>query len=393
MTGYVDEMPQMKQFKEWFENRHEYAKKWKQKTGGKVVGYYCTYAPEEIMYAAGILPVRILGSHEPESVTRPYLHDMYCPFCHDTLAQGLQGRYDYLDGVMLAQSCLHMRQSYFSFADRVPNIEWSYYLPFPHGVNNPYAGDYAKHEFEKFKESVEEWTGTTITDSDLDRAIEVYNKNRELLMKLFELRKAENPPITGLHAMMIVVSSQVVDKEEHNEVLESFLEEVKDLEPDREVGTRLMLVGSEDYDVELFKLIEYGMSYPATFVFEENCTGSRYFWGLVENSDDRIKALAERYVYRVPCPAKDWARGDFFGRRRFQFIERVIRDWNVDAVIIAQMKFCDPHELDIPSLRDMLDKMGVRHLHLELDLTQPVGQFRTRVEAMIEAMGEEDLFI
>ncbi len=391
----VDELPEMKKFIEWFENRHEYAKKWKEKTGGKVVGYYCTYMPEEIMYAAGILPVRILGSHEPESITRPYLHDMYCPFCHDTLAQALQGRYDYLEGVTIAQSCLHMRQSYFSFADRVENIEWSYYLPFPHGVNNPHAADFAKHEFEKFKKSVEEWTGKEISDSDLDKAIEVYNKSRELLTKMFELRKADEPLITGLHAMYIVVSSQVVDKAEHNQVLESFLEKVEsgEVENDREIGTRLMLIGSEDYDEELFKLIEYGMSYPATFVFEENCTGSRYFWGLVENNGDRLMALAKRYVYRVPCPAKDWARGDFFGRRRFQFIEDVIKKWNVEAVIIAQMKFCDPHELDIPSLREMLDKMGVRHLHLELDLTQPVGQFRTRVEAMIEAMGEEDLFI
>ncbi len=393
MGENVENLPEIRQFKEWFENRHDYARKWKEKTGGKVVGYYCTYVPEEILYAAGILPVRILGSHEPESITRPYLHDMYCPFCHDTLAQGLQGRYDYLDGITIAQSCLHMRQSFFSFADRVENIEWSYYLPFPHGVNNPYAADYTKHEFEKFKAAVEEWTGTTITDKDLQEAIEVYNKNRELMMKVFEFRKADDPKITGLHAMYMVVSSQVVDKAEHNEVLESLVEKLPDAESDREVGTRFMLVGSEDYDEELFKLIEYGMDYPATFVFEENCTGSRYFWGLVENGGDKLMALARRYVDRVPCPAKDWARGDFFGRRRFQFIENVIRDWNVDAVIIAQMKFCDPHELDIPSLREMLDKMGVPHLHLELDLTQPIGQFRTRVEALIESMGEEDLYI
>jgi benzoyl-CoA reductase subunit C len=56
------------------------------------------------------------------------------------------------------------------------------------------------------------------------------------------------------------------------------------------------------------------------------------------------------------------------------------------------MKFCDPHELDIPALRDLFDRYDVKHLTLELDITQPVGQFRTRVEAFLEAMGEEDLF-
>jgi|Deesub1362B_J571_1020462.scaffolds.fasta_scaffold00039_50 benzoyl-CoA reductase subunit C len=391
MGKKVEELPQLKQFREWFEKRHEYAKEWKRKNGGKVVGYYCTYCPEEILYAAGVLPVRILGSHEPESITRPYLHDMYCPFCHDTLAQGLQGRYDYLDGVTLAQSCLHMRQSYFSFVDRVPNIQWSYYMPFPHGVNNPHAAPYLRSELEKFKSAVEEWTGTTITNKELDGAIEVYNKNRQLMKEVFELRKSDNPPITGLHAMEMVVSSQIVDKKDHNEVLEALLEELKDAEVEREAGTRLILIGSEDDDRSFLELVEYGINYPATFVYEECCTGARYFWDEVRPNEDRLMALAERYVYRIPCPAKDWATGELI-RRRFQHIERVIKDYNVQGAIITQMKFCDPHELDIPALRDLFDKHDVKHLTLELDITQPVGQFRTRVEAFLEALGEEDLF-
>ena len=72
-----------------------------QRTGGKVIGYFCTYVPEEILHAAGVLPVRILGSHEPQDVTEPHIFGMYCPFCRDCLAQGLQGRYDYLDGIMI----------------------------------------------------------------------------------------------------------------------------------------------------------------------------------------------------------------------------------------------------------------------------------------------------
>ena len=51
---------------EWERNRHEYAQDWQKRTGGKVMGYFCTYVPEEILYAAGVLPVRILGSHEPQ---------------------------------------------------------------------------------------------------------------------------------------------------------------------------------------------------------------------------------------------------------------------------------------------------------------------------------------
>ena len=126
----------LEMFKEWYEARHEYAKEWKKKNPkGKVMGYFCTYVPEEILYAADILPVRILGSHEPQDVTEPHIFGMYCPFCRDCLAQGLKGRYDYLDGVMIAQSCLHIRQAFTSWQLHIPTA-YSYYLPMPHNVQS-----------------------------------------------------------------------------------------------------------------------------------------------------------------------------------------------------------------------------------------------------------------
>jgi benzoyl-CoA reductase subunit C len=74
-------------FAEIHKGRHDYARAWKERTGGKVMGTFCTYVPEEILYAAGVLPVRILGSHEPQDVTEPHIFGMYCPFCRDCLAQ------------------------------------------------------------------------------------------------------------------------------------------------------------------------------------------------------------------------------------------------------------------------------------------------------------------
>jgi len=89
----------LKQCNDVWELRHEYAKDWKRRTGGKVVGYMCTYAPEEVLYAADILPIRILGGHEAPSLATPHMFDMWCPFSRDCLNQGLKGKYnDYLMG-------------------------------------------------------------------------------------------------------------------------------------------------------------------------------------------------------------------------------------------------------------------------------------------------------
>ena len=137
----------LEMFKEWYDARHAYANEWKKKTGGKVLGYFCTYVPEEIIYAAGVLPVRILGSHEPQNVTEPHIFAMFCPFCRDVLAQGLQGRYDYLDGIMISQSCLHVRQAYTSWDLHIPT-EFSYYLPMPHHLQSRHAVPFTRAEFD-----------------------------------------------------------------------------------------------------------------------------------------------------------------------------------------------------------------------------------------------------
>lgn len=362
-------------FHEWYENRHEYAKEWKEKTGGKVLGYFCTYTPEEIIYAAGVLPVRILGSHEAQSVTEPHIFAMYCPLCRDCLAQGLLGRYDYLDGITLAQCCLHMRQTFTSWRKHIP-LEYDYYLYMPHGIQTPRAYPYLRGELEDFKKSLEKWTRKKITDLDLDHAIEVYNENRRLMKQVYEYRKGKNPKLTGLEAMEMVVSSQMTDKEEHNQALKELLKELPKRNVNRKTGTRLMILGSEDDDAEFLRMVE---SIGATFVIEDHCTGSRYFWNEVIPQEDRLSAIAARYIDRPPCPSKDWPE-----RSRLPYILKLAKDYNVEGVLLIQQKFCDPHELDIPAIRSHLEKNGIPTYFLEFDVTVPVGQFKTRVEAFLE---------
>ena len=370
-------------FQEWYESRHEYAKHWKDKTDGKVLGYFCTYVPEEICYAAGVLPVRILGSHETQDVTEPHIFAMYCPFCRDCLAQGLQGRYDYLDGITISQSCLHIRQAYTSWEMHVPT-DWSYFLPMPHHVQSPHAVPYLLEELKKFKEAVEDWTGKKITDDDLKQGIDTVNKDRQLMKQVYELRKREEPPLSGLESMYMVVSSQMTDKDEHARIVEDTLKELENRTLGRSVGQRLMIVGSEDDDHEFIEMVE---SCGSTFVIDDHCTGTRYFWDEVSLNGDPLKAIATRYVNRVPCPTKDWPV-----RSRVPYILDLAKGWDAQGAVILQQKFCDPHELDIPAIKSSLEEQGLTTLFLELDVTVPIGQFKTRVEAFLEIMEEEDLF-
>lgn len=371
------------QFHEWYAGRHEYAKQWKEKTGGKVVGYFCSYAPIELMYAANILPVRILGGHEPPELTEPYIFGMYCPFCRDVLEQGLRGRYDYLDGIMIAQSCLHLRQSFNSWKLHIP-VDFAYYLYHPMKVQSKHARPYLRQELENFKQALEEWSGKEITDEALGEATELVNKNRRLMRQIYDLRRDPDPHMTGLEAMEMVASSQMVDVRDHNKALEGVLAKLPERKAGKEEAVRLMIVGSENDDTALVGMIE---SLDAVVVIDDHCTGSRFFWNEVVPNGDRMLAIAERYCDRPPCPSKDWEE-----RRRFPHILNLAKDWGVQGAIIVQQKFCDPHELDIPPLRQMLEDNGIPTYPLELDVTVPLGQFKIRVEAFLEMLRSEELF-
>jgi benzoyl-CoA reductase subunit C len=370
-------------FQEWYDNRHQYAKHWKEQNGGMVMGYFCTYAPEEIMYAAGILPVRILGSHEPQNVTEPHIFGMYCPFCRDCLAQGLQGRYDYLDGIMISQSCLHVRQAYTSWDIHIP-VPFSYYLPMPHNIQSSRALPYLTAELGRFKKALEDFTGKTITDDDLRRGIEIVNRNRQLMGRIYDQRKAPNPQITGLESMYMVVSGQMTDKEEHSRILEEALGEMARRSLDNSDKVRLMILGSEDDDTEFVRMVE---SLDAVFVIDDHCTGSRYFLGEVQPDGNPLEAIAARYIARPACPTKDWPE-----RRRPAHSVELAKGWDAQGAILVQQKFCDPHEADFPMQRQFLEDNGVKTLTLEFDVTVPVGQFKIRVEAFLEMLREEDLF-
>ncbi len=377
-------------FKEWYENRHDYARDLKRRTDCKVMGYFCTYTPEEILYAFDIVPVRILGAHDPQSfgVASPYIFGMYCPFCRDVLAQAVLKKYDYLDGIFIGQSCIHVRQSFWSWEHHF-NPGFSYYLPAPMNVVDKSTSlPFFVKELEKCIAALEDWTGKKITDSDLQRGIEIVNNDRKLMKKVYEYRKMDNPKVTGLESLYLVVSSQMTDKREHASEIEKILPSLEERTMDRECGVRLMTTGSENDDVEFLKLIENESVIPATVVVEDHCTGTRYFWDEVEPEDDPVLSIAKRYLKRTPCPSRDWAPE----RYRFKRILEFAKDYNVQGAIVVQQKFCDPHEIDIPALKKFLEDNGVKTYFLELDITVPKGQFKIRLEAFLETFTAESLF-
>lgn len=365
-----------KRFQHIIDGRHEYAREWKARTGGKVFGYMCIYVPQELIYAAGILPVRILGSREPQDVAESHIHQMYCSFCRDVLAQGLKGRYDYLDGILMSQTCLHMHQS-FGIWQLYHPLPYSYYLYMPYSSSSG-SDRFLLNEFKDFKESLEEFTGNPILPEALHQAMDIYHTNYHLLRQIYELRKKENLPISGTETMQMMLAGLFMDKKEYNELLQELYADISSRDGKGSQGLRLMLMGSENDDISFLKLVE---ELGGNIVIDDFCTGSKIFWNNTTPQGEPMLDLASHYLNIPPCSPKDVGE-----RLGFRHTINLAKEFKVQGVIQVIQKFCDTYQFDYPALQAACKEARIPLLLLESDVTLPVGQIKNRVEAFLEML-------
>jgi benzoyl-CoA reductase subunit C len=365
-------------------NPQEYAQSLKAK-GQLLAGYMCTHVPEEMLYAAGIIPVRILSSHESQAMTRSYIHETYCSFSHDCAYQGLAHHYDFLDLIVTSSSCIHMVEAFNVWVRFAGFQEKSFLLPYPHIIETKPAAAFMKQSYEEFKQFLETFVKRPLTDEEIEGAIKLCNHNRRLLKQLWGFLRRESPPITGPEVATVTLASQLMDKQECNQLLDELVR-VLEAEPGKGApGVRLMVSGGACDDLGILDLLEH-LDYKASLIFVDSCTATRYFWFEVpEGRPDKLQALAEGYISRIPCPAKDNVPGTG-EKKRFRFIQEFIEEYKPDGVVFLYQRFCSPQPMDVVALRPILDKLGIPSTDFELDTTVPVTQFRTQLEAFIETI-------
>ena len=181
--------------------------------------------------------------------------------------------------------------------------------------------------------------------------------------------------------MEMVVSGQIMDKAEHNVILEKLIPELTSSSNRISKGARLMVVGAGNDDTNLIRNIE---SWGANIVIDDHCAGSRYFWNEVVPAADRLRSIADRYIQKPPCPIKDYPE-----RRRIPHILELAREFKVKGAVLIQQKRCEPHEYDMPVIESTFNQNKIPTLMLEVDNDTSFEQMRTRVEAFLEMIRME----
>lgn len=354
--------------------------RWK-KQGGKVVGYFCSYGPKEIITAADLLPFRMraTGSTGTE-LADAYLDSINCSFCRHCFNLGLRGEYDFIDGAVWLNTCDHVRRVYDNWK-RYVKTPLVHILSLPKKMGQPQV-EWYRGELIMFKERLEKHFAVEITDERLWEAIKLHNQTRRLQRRLYDLRKRQNPPITGAETMAVMVAGTAMPNAQYNELLRQLLDEISNVEGNVDYRARLMIVGAILDDPAYVEVIE---SQGGLVVTDMLCFGTRIMWKDVdEGAGDPIAALAQYYVAERPsCPRMF---GDY--PRRAGFIRDMIREFKVDGIIGERMLFCDNWTAEHFMMGKEFKAAGIPYLTLDREyLLAGVGQLRTRVQAFLETMG------
>jgi len=360
------------------ENSHVDA--WK-RDGKKVVGFVCSYLPEEILSAADILPFRITGRGvQDTSHADSYLTRVNCSFARSCLELGLTGGYDFLDGAVWINGCDHIRRCYDNWKAKAPR-PFMYMLPVPHKISAQ-GRQWYKEEVSKFKRAVEEHFGVEVTSDKLAEAIATYNETRRLLRELYDLQTSDPPPFTGAQVLTALSAGTSIPRQEYNRILRELLQEARSGANDVPEGkVRLLVAGSLMDDPEFIANVE---DLGAIVVADTQCFGSRSFWNLTDETGDLFENLVDRYYEHPPCPRMIGAYST-----RLAFLRDQIERAGVKGAILQHIKFCDLHGTDNALLKVDLEKDGIPVMELERQYgpLADSGRIRTRVQAFLERIG------
>lgn len=348
--------------KRYYQQRDLAPRDWKAR-GRKVVGYICNSVPEELIWAAGMMPVRLAGTPggSVKEITAVFNVNRYTEgFVNTMLNDVLTGKYDYLDYLVLPHNARNTVQTQYSHLQmlrqlwpettKVPEL---YFLEEFQSWSHTHV-EYHCETLREFTAKLEEWSGYEVSPRRLREAIDLCNHSRRLIGQLQRLRDEQK--VSGCDALQIMGASYFMDKEEFNRLLEIFLRDAEALPVLS--GKRIFLEGSPQDNLQFYRLVE---ECGGLIVNEDNCWGSRSFEDLVdvERFPDLIQAVAQRYHYKAPCGAIFWP-----AKARCNYCSKKVVEIAADAVIFYILEN-DAHGLwDSVDQESAYQKQGLKALML-----------------------------
>ena len=362
--------------------------------GKLALAYDCSYIPEPLLDVEGCFGVRLRapGCTNPDLATY-YMTNRSCSYSKSILERAFEGGYNFISALIGQECCTTMNrmEQYFDYCKLIPNDKFHFAcIDMPIKKGEWYAGYFRRQLEQKIINPLTEIYGIDFSEEKLRKAIEQHNELCRIITEIGDMRKADNPVITGYEFHIIQLVSLTCPKYLIIDKLKETLEELKTRKPDANpwFRTKVMLVGSEIDNPELTKLIEMC---GAMVVADRYCFGSLPGREPIEvkEGQDALDALAEYYLMQNQCPRSMGA--DVMVDRRMYMFNKA-KEYRADGIILENMKFCEywGYERAIAAkwLAEGLNlPEAIPTCQIETDYANAaVGQLKTRFQAFVESL-------
>lgn len=351
--------------------------------GKKAIGVLPYYAPEELVYAAGMVPFGMWGSNKKTiSRAKEYCASFYCTIAQLALEMLLDGTMDDLDGIITPTICDTLRpmsQNFrVSMGEKMPVI----FLAHPQNRFDSYGLQFTADQYTHIKKELEKITGKEITNDDIQNAIKVYNESRVARRTFVQLASDHCDVITPTKRSAVLKASWFMLKDEYTAKLNQLNAELSALPVCDWQGTKVVTSGIIcDNPTLLAAFEEYNIAIAADDVAHE----SRAFRVDVPENQDAMMALAQQFAnldYDVLLYDPESAKN-----RRGEFIANMVKESGAQGLVLFMQQFCDPEEMEYPYLKKALNAADIPHIKLGIDQQmRDFGQANTAIQAFSDVL-------
>ncbi|MGO9117635.1 MAG: double-cubane-cluster-containing anaerobic reductase [Desulfomonilaceae bacterium] len=354
-----------------------------QEGGAKVAGLYCTFAPTELVRAAGAIPVGLCGKKQaPIPAAEKVLPTRLCPLIKSSYGYALTDTCPYfsVSDFLIGETTCDGKKKMFELLKRLKPL---YLMNLPYSCTDGQL-DYWRNQVLALKVFLENQTGRIIEEAELSKQIRIQNEIRRLLKQITGLCANTTVPFSGMDMMVVMESkSFVVDLEDYAELLRELRHELKTRIDNgtsvcKDDAPRILLTGcpAGKGSEKVLRMIE---ECGGIVICQENCTGLKSFDLLVDEVDDPYTAIAKRYLL-TPCSCMTPNTG------RLALLRRIVEQFRVDGVVDLTWFCCHTYNVETYSVQEFLaEEFEIPFIQIETDYSETdLPQLRVRIEAFLE---------
>ncbi len=348
--------------------------------GGRVVGHFQVYFPEEIVHAAGMLPLKIRGAPLDSRQADSHFGSYLCSILKSSLELALSGRVE-LDMFVTHPICDAARNLGAVWGRNVSYPCEILYLP--QNANSAHAVTYLRHEYARLKRAVEALSGETISDESLRDSVRVFNENRSLIRRLYAIKR-ERPWLLPVdEAYLLTILGSLLPREEHNQLLNNLLPQIEAREATSQDRIRIVLEGGfcEQPPLDLLRVL--GRS--CYVVDDDLMIGLRWILEDVDLDGDPLLNLAEAYLERSSYSP---VQHDLRKPKEHMLMQRIEQS-GAEAAILGAAKMCEPGLDEQVAYAQALDQARIPYFITEFEETMTSFD---QIEIQIETFAENILF-